>query len=136
MNYGNSFWEKMSESKSDDKQITSAVNQLMQYLQLAGKGDFNTLLTEIFETTNFLTVLASRSDGEQELANIEKLQRITNTFSNQGFKTLYDYVNFLKDAITKLDEEAQAGLASQSNAVSILTLHQAKGLEYPCSISL
>ncbi len=131
LNYGNSFWEKMSESKLDDKQIASAVNQLMQYLQLAGKRDFNTLLTEIFETTNFLTVLASRSDGEQELANIEKLQRITNTFSNQGFKTLYDYVSFLKDAITKLDEEAQAGLASQSNAVSILTLHQAKGLEYP-----
>ena len=130
-NYGYSFWEKMLESKSVDKQVTAAVNQLRQYLQLAGKKDFNTLLSEIFETTNFLTVLASRPDGEQELANIEKLRRITNTFSNQGFKTLYDYVNFLKDAITKLDEEAQAGLASQSNAVSILTLHQAKGLEYP-----
>ncbi len=131
LNYGHSFWEKMLESKSDNEQVTAAVNQLRQYLQSAGKKDFNTLLTEIFETTNFLTVLASRSDGEQELANIEKLQRITNSFSNQGFKTLYDYVNFLKDAITKLDEEAQAGLASQSNAVSILTLHQAKGLEYP-----
>ncbi len=131
LNYGSSFWDKILESKSDDERVTAAVNQLRQYLQLAGKKDFNTLLTEIFETTNFLTVLASRSDGEQELANIEKLQRITNTFSNQGFKTLYDYVNFIKDAITKLDEEAQAGLASQSNAVSILTLHQAKGLEYP-----
>ncbi|MGB5896320.1 MAG: UvrD-helicase domain-containing protein, partial [Ignavibacteriaceae bacterium] len=131
LNYGNSFWEKMLESKSGEKQVASAVDLLRKYLQLAGKRDLNTLLTEIFETTNFLTVLASRSDGEQELANIEKLQRITNTFSNQGFKTLYDYVSFLKDAITKLDEEAQAGLASQSNAVSILTLHQAKGLEYP-----
>ncbi len=131
LNYGNSFWEKMLESKSGDKQIASAANQLSQYLQLATKTDFNSLLSEIFKTTNFLTVLTSRSDGEQELANIEKLQRITNTFSNQGFKTLYDYVSFLKDAITKLDEEAQAGLASQTNAVSILTLHQAKGLEYP-----
>ncbi|MCH7963827.1 MAG: UvrD-helicase domain-containing protein [Bacteroidetes bacterium] len=131
LKYGHSFWEKMLESKSEDEQVDAAVKQLRQYLQLAGKKDFNTLLTEIFETTNFLTVLASRFDGEQELANIEKLQRISNTFSNQGFKTLYDYVNFLKDAITKLDEEAQAGLASQSNAVSILTLHQAKGLEFP-----
>lgn len=131
LKYGSSFWEKMLESKSGDEQISAAVNQLKRYLQLAGKRDFNTLLTEIFETTNFLTVLASRSDGEQELANIEKLQRITNTFSNQGFKTLYDYVGFLKDAITKLNEEAQAGLASQSDAVGILTLHQAKGLEYP-----
>jgi ATP-dependent helicase/nuclease subunit A len=131
LNYGNSFWEKMLESKSDDKQIISAVDQLKRYQRLAGKRDFNTLLNEIFETTNFLTVLASRPDGEQELANIEKLQRITNTYSSQGFKTLYDYVSFLKDAITKHDEEAQAGLTSQSNAVSILTLHQAKGLEYP-----
>jgi len=131
LNYGNSLWEKILESKIDDKLFTFAVNQLMKLLQLAGKKDFNALLIEIFESTNYLTVFASRSDGEQELANIEKLQRITNTFSNQGFKTLYDYVSFLKDAITKLDEEAQAGLATQSNAVSILTLHQAKGLEYP-----
>jgi ATP-dependent helicase/nuclease subunit A len=131
LNYGFSFWEKMLDSKSDEKQVVAAVNLLKQYLQLAGKRDFNTLLAEIFETTNFLAVLASRPDGEQELANIEKLQRMTNTYSNQGYKTLYDYVSFLKDAITKLDEEAQAGLASQSNAASILTLHQAKGLEYP-----
>jgi ATP-dependent helicase/nuclease subunit A len=56
--------------------------------------------------------------------------KITNTFTNQGFKTLYDYVDYLKDSISKLEEEAQAGLAEQLNAVNILTLHQAKGLEF------
>jgi ATP-dependent helicase/nuclease subunit A len=88
-------------------------------------------LRKIFEETNFITVLASRHDADQELANIEKLLKITNTFTNQGFKTLYDYVDYLKDSISNLADEAQAGLAEQLNAVSILTLHQAKGLEFP-----
>jgi ATP-dependent helicase/nuclease subunit A len=129
--YGNSFWEKMLVSKSEDEQLTGIINQLKENIEISESRDFNTLLRKIFEDTDFIAVLASKPGGEQELANIEKLQRITNAFTNHGFKTLYDYVNFLKDSILKLEDEAQAGLSSQSNAVSLLTLHQAKGLEFP-----
>jgi ATP-dependent helicase/nuclease subunit A len=128
---GVSYWEKLQNSNSNDNELINAVSQLAENLNFIGQRDINTILRKIFEETNFIAVLASRHDADQELANIEKLLKITNTFTNQGFKTLYDYVGYLKDSISNMEDEAQAGLADQLNAVSILTLHQAKGLEYP-----
>jgi ATP-dependent helicase/nuclease subunit A len=130
LNHGDSFWDKLLSSNSDEELI-SVVEQLKSNLKIAAQRDFSFLLRKILEETNFIAVTASRKDSDQELANIEKLLKITNTFINQGFKTLYDYVNYLKDSINNLEVEAQAGMAAQLNAVSILTLHQSKGLEFP-----
>ncbi|UCH64539.1 MAG: UvrD-helicase domain-containing protein [Ignavibacterium sp.] len=128
---GTSYWEKLQNSNTDDEELSVALNQLNENLQIVGQRDIISLLRKIFRETNFIAVLASRHDADQELANIEKLLKLTNTFTNQGFKTLYDYVDYLKDSISNLEDEAQAGLAEQLNAVNILTLHQAKGLEFP-----
>ena len=56
---------------------------------------------------------------------------MTIDFQKRGFKTLYDYVNFLKESIEGLEDESQAALADESDSVKVMTLHQAKGLEYP-----
>ncbi len=93
--------------------------------------DFVFLLRKIFNTTNYLAVAAAKPDGEQELANIKKLIQLTINYHSQGFKTLYDYVNFLKDSIENSYDEAQAAVADDSNAIKLMTLHQAKGLEFP-----
>jgi len=128
---GSSYWEKLQNSITDDNELADEVRQLSENLQIVGQRDLNTILRKIFEETNFISVIASRHDANQELANIDKLLKITNAFTNQGYKTLYDYVDYLKESILHLGDEAQAGLAEQLNAVSILTLHQAKGLEFP-----
>ena len=125
------YWDKLIAMEDDGKKYPGIRKKLRENIELAGKIDFNNMLRKILEESDFISVLASRQDAEQELANIDKLLRITNTFSNQGFKTLYDYVSFLRDAINKLEDEAQAGLTNISNAVNLLTLHQAKGLEFP-----
>ena len=127
---GLSYWDKLNAMGNDANKYSDTRKKLRENIELAGKMDFNSILRKILEESDFISVLASRQDGEQELANIDKLLKITNTFSNQGFKTLYDYVSFLKDAINKFEEEAQAELTNNSNAVNLLTLHQAKGLEF------
>ena len=131
LSQGFSYWEKLIIKAKDESKYYEIKERIRGNIELAGRLDFNSLLRKILEESEFISVLASRQDGEQELANIDKLLKITNSFSNQGFKTLYDYVTFLKDAINKLEDEAQAGLTDISNAVNLLTLHQAKGLEFP-----
>ena len=128
---GKTFWMKLiSASKKDDK-VKQVVNQLSENLRLSGELDIISVMRKIFNETPFISVLASKPDSEQELANISKLIQLTINFTNQGFRTLYDYLQYLKESINKTEEEAQAGLPSQTDAVNILTLHQSKGLEFP-----
>src|ERR1019366_1733512 len=67
----------------------------------------------------------------QEVANIEKLISLTSDFMKEGYKTLYDFVNYLKLSIEEKDDEPQASISEESDAVKIMTLHQSKGLEFP-----
>jgi ATP-dependent helicase/nuclease subunit A len=75
--------------------------------------------------------MAARADGVQEIANIDKLISLTSDFMTKGYKTLYDFVNYLKLSIENKDDEPQASISEESNAVKIMTLHQSKGLEFP-----
>jgi ATP-dependent helicase/nuclease subunit A len=89
------------------------------------------LLRRILDQSPYLSVLAQKASGNQETANISKLVRMTIDFQSKGYKTLYDYVNFLKESIEETEDEAQAAIADESDSVKVMTLHQAKGLEYP-----
>jgi ATP-dependent helicase/nuclease subunit A len=59
------------------------------------------------------------------------LINLTIDFFAEGFKTLYDYVNFLREAIEQVEDESQAVISDELNSVKIMTIHQAKGLEFP-----
>ncbi len=89
------------------------------------------LLRQILNESPYLPVLSQKASGSQETANISKLVKLTIDFQSKGYKTLYDYVNFLKESIEETEDEPQAAVADESDSVKVMTLHQAKGLEYP-----
>ena len=125
------FWEKFIEYSKKRNKHSDIVKILYENIELANSQDVNSLLRKILNETPYLSVIASRSNCAQELANIDKLIKITTGFSQKGFKTLYDYVYYLKDSIEEIEDESQASVTDESNSVKIMTLHQAKGLEYP-----
>jgi ATP-dependent helicase/nuclease subunit A len=55
---------------------------------------------------------------------------MTGSFNTSGHRTLYDFICFLEDAINSPGDESQASVSETGNSVKIMTLHQAKGLEY------
>ena len=128
---GNNYWQKFQNYSITKPNYKNAVNILSDNINLVNNIDIPVLLRKILNETAFLPVLAAKPNGVQESANIEKLIKLTINFSLQGFSTLYDYVNFLKDSIDKIEDEAQAAVSDESNSVKIMTLHQAKGLEFP-----
>ncbi|MBT8387548.1 MAG: UvrD-helicase domain-containing protein, partial [Ignavibacteria bacterium] len=127
---GNNYWQKISNAKKQISMWNHIAEQLEENLLLSHRVDISFLLRKILSESDFLPVVSSEKSGVQELANINKLVNITVEFANQGFRTLYDYVNFLADAIDSREEEAQASLSEDKERVSILTIHQAKGLEF------
>ena len=128
---GQTFWQKFNEYSKQRNKHSEVVKILSENINLANSQDVNSILRKILNETPYLSVIASRSNSAQELANIDKLIKITTSFSQQDFKTLYDYVYYLKDSIEQTEDEAQASVTDESNSVKIMTLHQAKGLEFP-----
>ena len=80
--------------------------------------------------TGYWAIVASKINSNQELANLNKVINLANKFSQESFKTLYDYVEFLDESIEAMDDESQAQVASEENSVRIMTIHQSKGLEF------
>jgi ATP-dependent helicase/nuclease subunit A len=131
---GMTYWGKIEKIKNDDQRWTKAYITLNENILLSGDIDFSVLLRKILNESPFLAVMASRADGIQEIANMEKLISLTSDFMKEGYKTLYDFVNYLKLSIEQKDDEPQASISEESDAVKIMTLHQSKGLEYPVII--
>ena len=113
----NSYWRNIADKLNENLVFSKRMN-------------FPVILRKIINESSVLSVTASKPDGKQDLANIEKLINMTIDFSDEGFKSLYDYVNYLGQAIQKLEDISQAAIEKENEGVNILTIHQAKGLEY------
>jgi len=131
---GNSYWDKLAAASKNDEYWFNIFSILNENLLLSKRAGIPGLLRKILSESGFISVISSRPNGIQEIANVNKIISLTINFFTRELKTLYDYVNFLKDAIESYEDEAQAGIESGTNSVNLLTIHQAKGLEFPAVI--
>lgn len=127
---GDNFWDKLILSTRNDEHLSALVSILFKHKNTMQSADMVTLLRTISEETNYLSVIAAREQGQKELANFEKLIQVTRNFFKQGFRNVFDYLNYLKEAIADVAEEGQAQVSLDENAIKIMTVHQAKGLEF------
>lgn len=126
---GAAFYEKFRNYSGSDEKTGKIALQLEKHLNEINTYSFSSLIRKILNDTSYWGVVSERSDSVQEIANLEKLISNARSFSLQGYKTLYDYVEHLKEAIATRDDEGQAEIIDNSDSVKIMTIHQAKGLE-------
>ncbi len=89
------------------------------------------LLEEIFRLTDYDKIVLSMHQGLQKYANLQKLKEIAREFERKRLNTLFDFTRHLEYLIEAepKEPEAQSTLEEQK-AVKIMTVHQAKGLEF------
>jgi len=130
LSQGISFYEKLKNYSSLEKKYFEIITRLENQIKSFSSNTISILIRQILSDSDYLLIIKNRHNGEQELANIEKLLSIAKDFDKSGFKTLYDFVKFLDDSLVNKPDEAQAeGLLSESG-VQLMTIHQAKGLEF------
>ena len=129
-----SFWEKTQrciEQSNSTKHLRYAVEVLKDNLNLANRLPIPELVDRFFRQTGWYGVIAGMPFGEQRIANVKKLLRFAREFEARGLTNLFDFVERLKTLVELEQKEGQASIDSQGNAVRILTIHAAKGLEFP-----
>ncbi len=86
----------------------------------------------LFERLPVLELAAASLHGEQAVANLVKLRQMAAELADRPSLTLTGFVELLIARVAEQPDEAESALAEESlAAVRVLTIHKAKGLEFP-----
>lgn len=93
------------------------------------------LINEALDRTGYDALLLAEFLGQRKLANLYKLLDQARNFDQSGLFTLSDFITQLSEFVARQPEEPLAATQSETmNVVRLMTIHQAKGLEFPLVI--
>lgn len=90
------------------------------------------LLGVLFADSGFDAATQFESLGDRKLANLWKLQELARTFDRSGLFGLAEFIQRLGDLVSQQPREEQAATQPENaDVVRLMSIHQAKGLEFP-----
>ena len=92
------------------------------------------LLRYAVTESEYLTVIAANFDGAQRLANVQRLFTLAARFEHSGNHLIRDFVRYVEEFEAIGSRESEGQIDEAANAVKLMTIHQAKGLEFPIVI--
>ena len=92
------------------------------------------LLRLAVEESEYMTVVAANFDGAQRLANIQRLFTLAARFEGSGTHLIRDFVRYVEEFEAIGSRESEGQIDQAADAVRLMTIHQAKGLEFPVVI--
>lgn len=130
---GTSLFERLAgfaASGSAGEEVKYAASVLSEEVGLAQRQTIPELINRILERTGWLGAYRLSSTADQRIANLRKLLAIAREFEGRGFNSLFDFVERIK-YLKETAHEGQAPVEESADAVKIMTVHAAKGLEFP-----
>ncbi len=128
------FWSKAREhvrGKSCSLELCRAVKILDGHIELANRVPIPVLIQKAVDDTGWAGIMNGLEHGSQSKANIDKLLHIANEFESRGFLSLFDFIERIKTLSQEEDREGQAAIEAATPSVHVMTIHAAKGLEFP-----
>ena len=89
------------------------------------------LLRFAINESEYMTVIAANFDGAQRLANVQRLFTLAARFEGSGTHLIRDFVRYVEEFEAIGSRESEGQIDQAADAVRLMTIHQAKGLEFP-----
>ncbi len=123
--------ERLEAIPADEQELLAAFVERIASLRKRGP---RLSLAELIEAavteTGYDLAVLSRPAGEARFANVRKMMRLATEFEQREGRDLRGFLDFLA-ARAETDAEAQAATAAEGHdGVRIMTVHNAKGLEF------
>jgi ATP-dependent helicase/nuclease subunit A len=141
---GGGLWHKLRAAPAGLLEAAEATEQeavvrsaalLARWLGLAGRVSASELLLRSLDESGAWAGLAQGLRGPQRVANTHKLLELLRGYEAAGFRALTDVVASLRVLTEEEEREGEAAIEAVGvDAVRILTIHAAKGLEFPVVI--
>ncbi len=116
-------------SRSHEPKCLHFMQTLNKLRAIARLSSVTQLLSAVFTQTNMLSVFLAMDDGEMRLANLQSFFQTVSDYEATGPKELSRLLEYLDAA----DERGLGsnGTQQNTNAVTIMSIHKSKGLEFP-----
>lgn len=141
-----SLWDELS--ATDDPTLSEVYDTLSRWRALYGytgdaEGDSpdtettttdvppDKLFSQVFEDTGVLASLGAGPRGKQAVANLEKFRDQLRSWGMQGNRTIPALRDRIKRQQKEDGDEQNAHIPDSDDGVKLLTVHSAKGLEFP-----
>ena len=134
-----SYWQKLQHLEEihqipdeDKERLHLFLANSKRWLGRRDRIGYFDLLSEIFNESFYRAVMNSDLKGDQIIANINKILTIMLDYEKGRLTSIVDFTESLNRLINTYQKEGEAFLQiEEDNSVKIMTIHQAKGLEYP-----
>ena len=113
---------------TDNEKIRRFLQMLTNWRKEARLQPLAQLLESIFAETRIDSIYASMTDGGLRRDNLHVFYQMAVDYEKTGRRDLEQFLDHL-DALEKKGLSAESG--SASNAVTLMTIHKSKGLEFP-----
>ena len=98
----------------------------------AARRSLEAVIEEAVTASGYDRAVLALPGGRRRLANVRKLMRLARAFEGEEGRDLRGFVDFLSEQERLEAREGEAGLAVEEvDAVRLMTVHAAKGLEFP-----
>lgn len=116
----------------EPEQFVTAHQRLRAWKRLVDNLPITQLVRRILDDTGLPGIIAADQREAQIRMNIDKLLDVARNFEQEGFQTLHDFVEMLEQLIELEERESEAQISTEGmNVVRLMTIHAAKGLEFP-----
>jgi ATP-dependent helicase/nuclease subunit A len=124
-------WKRLDGSRFPPtiRELYKTLDRLHSETQILPVGE---AITHVYTHLPLIPLAACYFHGEQAVANLEKLKQQTELLGAEGCTTLKDSIYQLQRRVLDVKEEGESVLAEETlDAVRIMSVHKAKGLEFP-----
>lgn len=114
------------------QKAVALAHQIEQYRTLSKQVRIADLIWQIYLDTGFLDYAGGMPSGKQRQANLHALYERANDYENSGFKGIFNFIRFIHQVQENDQDLAMSPVTStDDNAVTVMTIHGSKGLEFP-----
>lgn len=124
------FYDALQTYAEKSEKAARFVHMVTELRSLIPHYKLSQIFSEILYRTDAEDVFGAMSNGEQRMANVHRFSEMIANYESGGSRGLFEFICYMEALREQGTELPQAGCSATDDAVTIMSIHSSKGLEF------